>query len=88
MSKEEDKIQKMWCSECEQFFDTQDYFNCIECEHCKSKTVVRVSSTSFIYAYENKKREKELISFLMFLRKNTTTEKAKKIVKKFMWSPR
>lgn len=86
MSKEEDKIQKMWCSECEQFFDTQDYFNCIECENCKSKTVVRVSSTSFVYAYENKKREKELISFLMFLRKNTTNEKAKKIVKKFMWS--
>ena len=41
-----------------------------------------------IYAYENKKREKELISFLVFLRKNTTKEKAKKIVKKFMYSPR
>lgn len=87
MSREENKKQKMWCSECEQFFDTEDYFNCIECVNCKSKTIVRVSSTAFIYAYENKKREKELISFLLFLRKNTPQEKAKKIVRKFMRSP-
>ena len=87
MSREEEKNQKMWCSECEQFFDTQDYFNCNHCENCNSKTIVRVSSTAFVYAYENKQREKELISFLMFLRKNTTPEKAKKVVRKFMLLP-
>ena len=85
MSKEEEKYQKMWCSTCEEFFNTEDYFNCVECQKCKAKTIVRVNSTSFIYAYENKKREKELVSFLIFLRKNTTKKKALKIVRKFMY---
>lgn len=86
MSKEEEKNQKMWCSTCEKFFDTEDYFNCVECLYCKSKTIVRVSSTAFIYAYENKKREKDLLSFLMFIRKNTTKEKALKSVRKYIMS--
>jgi DNA-directed RNA polymerase subunit RPC12/RpoP len=82
--KEQDKKQPMWCSECEHLFETEDYSNCVECEKCKSKTVIRVGSTSFVYAFQNKQREKELISFLMFLRKNTTEEKAKSIVRKYM----
>jgi len=88
MSREEDKKQKMWCSDCDKLFDTEDYFNCTECDHCKSKHIYRVNSTAFVYAWENKKREKELSEFLMYLRKNYTPEKALKVVHKYIRSPR
>lgn len=48
--------ETMWCFNCDQYFETEDYLNCNECLNCETKPVrmYRTSSFSFHYAYEAK----------------------------------
>ena len=42
---------EMYCGDCEDFFKTDDYYNCKKCEKCQSLNVMRTSSTAFAYSY-------------------------------------
>lgn len=84
MGKEITKID-MWCKSCDKIFTTADYKNCVQCSKCGGDRIYRVNSTSFVYAYENYKREIELTKFVMHLRKNCTEEKARIIAKKYIY---
>lgn len=46
--------EEMWCSSCEHFWETKDYYHCEKCEKCGAAEIYRTDSTSFAYVYLDK----------------------------------
>jgi predicted RNA-binding Zn-ribbon protein involved in translation (DUF1610 family) len=76
-----DKIKEtLWCYDCEKIFETEDYLHEDHiCPECGSVKLYRTSSTSFVYAYNTKEKEKNILEFLhWFQRKYSKVKSAGK----------
>lgn len=51
--------EEMWCYHCDNFWETDDYYNCKSCPNCTTEPIriCRTSSTGFVYEYEARRPE-------------------------------